>query len=112
VGEATVSQYLYTAGLPDPDLIIRPSREQRLSNFLLWQGADADLSFMDILWPDFRPEHFHAAVYDYQRRRYHERGGEDILDRAGVDPADPTGTAGIAWTTPAQESALPETPES
>jgi undecaprenyl diphosphate synthase len=103
VGEATVSQYLYTAGLPDPDLIIRPSGEQRLSNFLLWQGADADLSFMDILWPDFRPEHFHAAVCDYQRRRYHERGGEDILDRAGVDPADPTGTAGIAWTTPAQE---------
>lgn len=112
VGEATVSRYLYTVGLPDPDLIIRPSGEQRLSNFLLWQGADADLSFMDILWPDFRPEHLCAAVHEYQRRRYPERGGADILDRASIDPADSTGTPRIAWTPhPAQEPVLPEATE-
>ncbi|MGI8854192.1 MAG: polyprenyl diphosphate synthase [Thermomicrobiales bacterium] len=112
IDDATVRRYLYTADIPDPDLIIRPSGEQRLSNFLLWQGVNADFSVMDILWPDFRPEHLRIAVGEYQQRRYRERGGEDILDRAGVDPADSTGTTGIAWTPhPAQEPALPEAPE-
>ena len=56
-----------TAGMPDPDLIIRTSGEQRLSNFLLWQAAYAELVFLDVLWPDFGAEHFAAALADYRR---------------------------------------------
>lgn len=67
--EENISQYLDTAGQPDPDLIIRPSGEQRLSNFLIWQGAYAELLFMDVLWPDFRPEHFDQAVHIYAERQ-------------------------------------------
>ena len=59
---------LATAGMPDPDLIIRTSGEQRLSNFLLWQGAYAELVFLDVLWPDFGAEHFAAALAEYARR--------------------------------------------
>lgn len=53
---------LYTAGQPDPDLIIRPSGEQRISNFLLWQSAYAEFVFMDVLWPDFTPAHLDQAI--------------------------------------------------
>ena len=59
---------LATAGMPDPDLIIRTSGEQRLSNFLLWQAAYAELVFLDVLWPDFGREHFAAALAEYARR--------------------------------------------
>ncbi|MCL6621633.1 MAG: isoprenyl transferase [Syntrophobacterales bacterium] len=59
---------LYTAGLPDPDLVIRTSGEYRLSNFLLWQSAYAELYFTPTYWPDFREEEFHRALWDYQRR--------------------------------------------
>ena len=59
---------LYTAGQPDPDVIIRPSGEQRLSNFLLWQAAYAELIFMDVLWPDFSPEHLNWALAEFARR--------------------------------------------
>ena len=59
---------LATAGMPDPDLIIRTSGEQRLSNFLLWQAAYAELVFLDVLWPDFGAEHFAAALAEYARR--------------------------------------------
>jgi undecaprenyl diphosphate synthase len=55
-------------GIPDPDLIIRTSGEQRLSNFLLWQGAYAELVFLDVLWPDFNAGHFAAALAEYARR--------------------------------------------
>ena len=54
----TISSHLYTAGMPDPDLIIRPSGEQRLSNFLLWQSAYAEFWYSDVLWPDFTEEDF------------------------------------------------------
>jgi undecaprenyl diphosphate synthase len=67
---------LYTAGLPAPDLIIRPSGELRLSNFLLWQSAYAELWFSDILWPDFQPADLDAAIADYGRR---QRRFGDIL---------------------------------
>ncbi len=60
--------FLATAGTPDPDLIIRTSGEQRLSNFLLWQAAYAELVFLDVLWPDFNETHFAAALADYSRR--------------------------------------------
>ena len=57
-----VSGHLYTAGQPDPDLIIRPSGEYRISNFLLWQSAYAEFVFMDVLWPDFTPAHLDQAI--------------------------------------------------
>jgi undecaprenyl diphosphate synthase len=62
------AQHLSTSGMPDPDLIIRTSGEQRLSNFLLWQSAYAEMVFLDVLWPDFGAEHFGAALSDYARR--------------------------------------------
>jgi undecaprenyl diphosphate synthase len=64
----TFASYLYTAGIPDPDLIIRTSGEMRLSNFLLWQSAYAEFYFTDTLWPDFGREEFIAAVTEYQGR--------------------------------------------
>jgi undecaprenyl diphosphate synthase len=66
--EEVFARYLATAGTPDPDLIIRTSGEQRLSNFLLWQAAYAELVFLDVLWPDFAQEHFQAALVEYSRR--------------------------------------------
>ncbi len=63
-----VSSCLYTAGQPDPDLIIRPSGEQRLSNFMLWQAAYSELVFMDVLWPDFTPKRLKQALSLYADR--------------------------------------------
>jgi len=68
IDENTINNHLYTFNLPDVDLMIRTSGEQRLSNFLLWQMAYAELYFTDILWPDFREEHFYDAIIDYQNR--------------------------------------------
>ena len=68
INEETLSARLYTAGVPDPDLILRPSGEYRTSNFLLWQSAYAEYIFMDILWPDFKPEDLDAALSEYARR--------------------------------------------
>jgi undecaprenyl diphosphate synthase len=69
IDEQVVSQYLYTAGIPDPDLIIRPSGEMRVSNFLLWQLAYAELWVTNVLWPDFRSEHLLQAIFEYQQRQ-------------------------------------------
>ena len=66
--EAMLGRYLYTAGLPDPDLLIRTSGEMRLSNFLLWQLAYTELWITDTLWPDFRKRHLFQAVADFQGR--------------------------------------------
>lgn len=65
-------RYLVTAGIPDPDLIIRTSGEQRLSNYLLWQGAYSEFLFTDVLWPDFRKDDFRKALEEYagRDRRY------------------------------------------
>jgi len=68
IDEDTVSSYLYTAGLPDPDLLIRTSGEMRVSNFLLWQIAYAEIWVTDVLWPDFRRKHLLQAVADFQKR--------------------------------------------
>ncbi len=68
VDERTVSDALYTAGQPDPDLLIRTGGEQRISNFLLWQCAYAELVFTDCLWPDFGPDQFDAALLEFARR--------------------------------------------
>jgi undecaprenyl diphosphate synthase len=66
--ERRFSELLYTAGQPDPDLLIRTSGELRVSNFLLWQIAYAEIHVTDVLWPDFRCRHLLEAVIDYQRR--------------------------------------------
>ncbi len=68
IDEKLISDYLYTAGQPDPDLIIRPSGEYRTSNFLTWQGAYSELWFSDILWPDFTEENFNEALRGYEKR--------------------------------------------
>jgi undecaprenyl diphosphate synthase len=69
LNDETFSSYLDTGGLPDPDLIIRTSGEKRISNFLLWQAAYAELYFTDTLWPDFSEKELHAALIDYQSRQ-------------------------------------------
>jgi len=68
VDEKMFASFLYTAGIPDPDLIIRTSGEMRLSNFLLWQSAYSEFYFTDTLWPDFGREEFIAAITEYQGR--------------------------------------------
>ena len=68
VDEAAIGSRLYTAPWGDPDLLIRTSGEHRLSNFLLWQLAYAELYVTPVLWPDFRREHFFQAILDFQRR--------------------------------------------
>ena len=68
VDEALISERLYTKNLPEVDLIIRPSGEQRLSNFLIWQAAYAEYVFMDVLWPDFSKSDLEEAVAEYSRR--------------------------------------------
>ena len=68
IDESIINQHLYTRKLPDVDLLIRTSGEQRISNFLLWQIAYAELYFTNILWPDFRREDLYEAIYNYQTR--------------------------------------------
>lgn len=68
ITEQTISNHLYTAGMPDPDFIIRPSGEYRLSNYLIWQSAYAEYWFSDILWPDFTPKHLEKAIDDFNHR--------------------------------------------
>ena len=66
--EEKLSSYLYSAGVPDPELIIRPSGELRTSNFLLWQSAYSEYVFMNVLWPDFGPEELDEAISEFHRR--------------------------------------------
>ena len=68
LSEDMLSGYLYSAGVPDPELIIRPSGEKRTSNFLLWQSAYSEYVFMNVLWPDFSPSDLDAAIEEYHRR--------------------------------------------
>ncbi len=68
ITEETLSSHLYTAGQPDPDLLIRTSGELRISNFLLWQIAYAEIWVTEVLWPDFRRRHLLQAIADYQKR--------------------------------------------
>lgn len=67
-GEPSFPDYLFSRGVPDPDLVIRPSGELRLSNFLLWQSAYAEFYFTDVLWPDFSKEELHKAIAAFQGR--------------------------------------------
>ena len=69
ITEETLSGAMYTAGQPDPDLIIRPSGEERISNFLLWQSAYTEFEYFDILWPDFKPKHLDEAIEKFNSRQ-------------------------------------------
>ena len=81
ITEKIINNHLYTFNLPNVDLMIRTSGEYRISNFLLWQMAYAELYFTDILWPDFRKEHFYDAIIDYQNReRRFGKTSEQITD--------------------------------
>ena len=66
--EQELSDNLYTSGMPDPDLIIRPSGEYRLSNYLIWQSAYAEFWYSDVLWPDFSEDDFDEALRAYEKR--------------------------------------------
>ena len=68
INEDLISSYLSTANYPDPELLIRTSGENRVSNFLMWQSAYTELYFTKILWPDFKKKNFYRAIYDYQKR--------------------------------------------
>ncbi|HUM01731.1 MAG TPA: isoprenyl transferase [Thermoanaerobaculia bacterium] len=85
IDEAVVASRLYTAGLPDPDLLIRTSGEMRVSNFLLWQIAYAEIHVTPVLWPDFRARHFLEAIADYQKRE--RRYGGVLEPEPGDAPA-------------------------
>jgi undecaprenyl diphosphate synthase len=88
VTEKDFAEYLYTAGLPDPDLLIRTSGELRISNFLLWQIAYAEIWVTDTLWPDFNKQHLHNAIVDFQKRERRYGGLDPQLVRTGtVGPA-------------------------
>jgi len=84
IDEATVCAALYTAGLADPDLLVRTASQQRVSNFLLWQISYAELYVCDVLWPDFRPTHLNEALREFavRKRRFGgvEQPGEDDAD--------------------------------
>ncbi|MDD6677781.1 MAG: polyprenyl diphosphate synthase [Firmicutes bacterium] len=66
--ENLFGQYLYSGGIPDPELVIRPSGEKRISNFLLWQSAYSEYVFMNVLWPDFGPKDLDDAIEEYHKR--------------------------------------------
>lgn len=76
--EATINDHLFTAGLPDPDLLIRTGGEHRISNFLLWQSSYAELYFTDIRWPDFKKNEFLQAlhVFSHRQRRFGRTGAQ------------------------------------
>jgi undecaprenyl diphosphate synthase len=83
VDEGTVSAELYTAGLPDPDLLIRTSGEMRVSNFLLWQIAYAEICVTDKLWPDFQTADLLELILDYQQRERRYGGLDSTQDQGG-----------------------------
>jgi undecaprenyl diphosphate synthase len=83
VDEEMIGNFLYTSGLPDPDLLIRTSGELRVSNFLLWQIAYSEIWVTDVLWPDFRKQHLYQAILDYQKR---ERRYGGITKPVGTIP--------------------------
>ena len=80
IDESLINQHLYTRDLPDVDLMIRTSGEKRISNFMLWQAAYAELHFSDKLWPDFKSDDLMSAIYDYQtRERRFGKTSEQII---------------------------------
>ena len=88
IGEAEFSKYLYTAGLPDPDLLIRTSGELRVSNFLLWQIAYAEIYVTETLWPDFCKKELYEAIIAFQKRERRYGGLERQLVRETMPAGD------------------------
>ena len=86
ISEQDIHRHLYTAHMPDPDLLIRTSGEQRLSNFLLWQLAYTEIYVTDMLWPDFRGIHLLEAIADYQRRERRYGGLTESVGEVEEDP--------------------------
>jgi undecaprenyl diphosphate synthase len=85
INEQKFANYLATNNFPDPELMIRTSGEYRISNFMIWQLAYAELYITDVLWPDFRKEHFYEAIIDYQKReRRFGKTGEQIKTETNV----------------------------
>ena len=99
IDERRFSEFLYTAGQPDPDLLIRTSGEMRISNFLLWQIAYAEIWVTDTLWPDFRAPHLLQAVLEYQKRdrRYGGHHAVQGRDSHGDPRSERGGAAGRSW---------------
>ena len=81
--EESLREYLYVPELPDPDLVIRPGGEQRVSNFLLWELAYSELIYQDVLWPDYTEEHLLAAIREYTHRQRRYGGVVDTESEAG-----------------------------
>jgi undecaprenyl diphosphate synthase len=98
IDEFTISSHLYTAAIPDPDLLIRTSGEQRLSNFLLWQLAYTEIYVTEVLWPDFRRKEFYDALLAYQQR---ERRFGKVSEQLMASPA------GVTTTTLSSTEMLP-----
>lgn len=86
ITEQDIHRHLYTAHMPDPDLLIRTSGEMRLSNFLLWQSAYTEIYVTDVLWPDFRGIHLLEAIADFQRRERRYGGLSDSVGQVEEDP--------------------------
>ena len=81
ITDETIDNALTTSFMPDPDLLIRTGKEQRLSNFLLWQLAYAEFYFTEVLWPDFNKEELCKAIYEYQsRQRRYGLTGEQVTN--------------------------------
>src|SRR5439155_6212223 len=89
ISEEDFAQYLYTAGQPDPDLLIRTSGELRISNFLLWQIAYAEIYVTETLWPDFAKHHLYEAIIAFQKRERRYGGLQSQLVRTGPDASGP-----------------------
>ena len=87
INEAVFSQYLYTAGIPDPDLIIRTGGEMRLSNFLPWQSAYSEIYFTPVLWPDFDKKELDKALLAYSQRQRRFGGLAPEQDTSGMSPS-------------------------
>ena len=81
ISDRTIDEHLQTAGIPDPDLLIRTGGEQRISNYLLWQIAYSELYFTNIYWPDFNEEHLHLAIEDYQKRQRRYGKTEEQIEK-------------------------------
>jgi undecaprenyl diphosphate synthase len=90
IGESTISNHLYTAGMPDPDLLIRTAGEMRISNYLLWQISYAELFVSDVLWPDFGVHELHDAIRSFSTRN-RRFGALDDTNTLRKRPAPATG---------------------
>ena len=89
ITEQTISDYIYTNDLPDPDLIIRTSGEFRLSNFLIWQGAYSEIYTTPTFWPDFDRSQFHAALLEYGRRQRRFGKTDEQIEAKGHESVEP-----------------------